>query len=166
MFTVCITGHRPDKLPGGYNLTDPKNLELINLFENQLINIQKEYGYIRVITGMALGTDQLFAIAAINLINKGNFIDLVAAIPCLDQEKVWPEQSQKLYHEILQQCCKVVNVTNKPYNSICMQQRNEYMVDHSDLIIAVWNGSSGGTKNCIDYASSKNKPIIRITPNY
>ena len=36
------------------------------------------------------------------------------------------------------------------------------MVNNSDLVIAVWNGSKGGTNNCIDYAKKKNKDILYI----
>ena len=43
-----------------------------------------------------------------------------------------------------------------------MQKRNKYMVDNSDLIIAVFNGNSGGTKQTNDYAKSKNIEIIII----
>jgi len=38
------------------------------------------------------------------------------------------------------------------------------MVDHSDVLMAMWDGSSGGTKNCYKYAKDKNKRIIRIDP--
>ena len=39
------------------------------------------------------------------------------------------------------------------------------MVDHSDRVLAVWDGSSGGTKNCIDYAKEKMVPVDFILPN-
>ena len=32
------------------------------------------------------------------------------------------------------------------------QRRNEWMVDHSSRVIAVFNGEPSGTKNTIDYA--------------
>lgn len=48
-----------------------------------------------------------------------------------------------------------------------MQKRNEWMVDNCDILIAVWDKSPGGTKNCVDYAESKKKQIIYINPkNY
>jgi uncharacterized phage-like protein YoqJ len=33
--------------------------------------------------------------------------------------------------------------------------RNRWMVDNSDKVLAWWDGTSGGTKNCIDYADDK-----------
>ena len=38
------------------------------------------------------------------------------------------------------------------YHRGVFQQRNIWMVDRSKRVIAVYNGSPGGTKNTIDYA--------------
>lgn len=45
-----------------------------------------------------------------------------------------------------------------------MQKRNEYMVDLADRVIAVWDGSKGGTATCVKYAEKVGKEIIRIEP--
>jgi uncharacterized phage-like protein YoqJ len=45
-----------------------------------------------------------------------------------------------------------------------MQIRNEWMVDRADQVIAIWDGTSGGTANCVEYATKMNKPILRIDP--
>lgn len=58
----------------------------------------------------------------------------------------------------------IVLVSDCEYNSTVMQQRNEWMLDYSDVMIAVWDGSKGGTGNCVRYVKSKNKPIIEIRP--
>lgn len=52
--------------------------------------------------------------------------------------------------------------TYKPY---LMQVRNEYMVNLTEKVIAVWDGTSGGTANCVEYAKKKNKEIIMINPS-
>lgn len=36
------------------------------------------------------------------------------------------------------------------------------MVNNTDYIIAVWNGTSGGTKNGIDYANSQGRKVVYI----
>ena len=41
-----------------------------------------------------------------------------------------------------------------------MLVRNDYMVDHSDLVLAIWNGEqSGGTWHTIEYAKAKGKQV-------
>lgn len=50
---------------------------------------------------------------------------------------------------------EVVVVSDGEYAVWKMQTRNEAMVDAADELWALWDGSSGGTKNCIDYAKGK-----------
>lgn len=38
------------------------------------------------------------------------------------------------------------------------------MVDRCDRLIAVWDGSNGGTGNCVKYAKEVGKPIVVINP--
>ena len=113
-----------------------------------------------LISGMALGIDTLFAEIAINM--KFPFI---AAIPCWEQDKVWPVKSKELYGNLLaNKLCNIYQVYSGPYNNSCMQLRNQWMVDNCDLLIAVWDGTPGGTANCVKYAEAQGKPIKRINP--
>lgn len=47
-----------------------------------------------------------------------------------------------------------------------MQKRNILVVDSVDKLLAVWNGTSGGTANCVSYARSCFKDIEIINPDY
>ncbi len=38
------------------------------------------------------------------------------------------------------------------------------MVNNCDMLIAVWDGSDGGTANCVKYAQSKGVDIRIINP--
>ena len=55
-------------------------------------------------------------------------------------------------------------VSDTEYFNGCMQKRNQYMVDTSSVLIAVYDGVSGGTKNTVEYAKKKDKKIIVIRP--
>ena len=48
------------------------------------------------------------------------------------------------------------------YFRACYQRRNEFMVDHSSLVIAVWNGAPSGTQNTINYAKKRGVKAINI----
>ncbi|WP_188052008.1 hypothetical protein [Azospirillum sp. Sh1] len=43
-----------------------------------------------------------------------------------------------------------------------MNTRNEWMVDHSDRLLALWDGSQGGTANCVRYARGLGRPIDNL----
>ena len=114
----------------------------------------------KVISGMALGFDQLLLEEAL-----AQNIKAVAAVPCLNQEQIWPQESQKRYHELINHpLVEKKIVTQTGYTSKVMQVRNIWMVDNCDVLLAVWDGSSGGTANCVRYAESQKKSIIRIDP--
>ena len=115
---------------------------------------------------MALGVDTVFALAVLELKGEGYDIKLRCAIPCLNHSDNWFNQADKdRYNRILQSADYVDIVTNQPYKPYLMQVRNEYMVNKSDLVLSVWDGSKGGTANCINYAKSKNKAIYNINPS-
>ena len=156
---ICITGHRPDKLYG-YNLNDPRYKELFKLFKELLI----ENNCTEAITGMALGADILFALAVIKLKCEGYNIKLHCAIPCRHHSDKWAYDSKVLYNYILKSADYVKLVSDEEYKPWLMQKRNEYMVDQSDKVIAVWDGSKSGTYNCVKYAEKQNKEIIVINP--
>ena len=160
---ICVTGHRPSKMPPeyGYNINNHKWGELKEQFKRILLdNYCTE-----AITGMALGVDTVFALAVLELKELGCDIKLLCAIPCRNQEKAWKTEDQLLYKHILSKADKVKLVSDYEYKSFLMQIRNEYMVDLSDKVIAVWNESPrGGTYNCITYARMHNKEIINVKP--
>jgi hypothetical protein len=43
-----------------------------------------------------------------------------------------------------------------------MQIRNEWMVDHCTHVAALWDGSPGGTGNCIRYVRKIGRPFDNL----
>lgn len=157
MYTACFTGHRPNKL-GGYNENNP----IIQHVREQLalyIDSAIQQGVTTFISGMALGVDQLAAQLVLD-----TSATLVAAVPFEGQESNWPIQSQRKFTELLSRCHHIEYVCEHGYEVWKMQKRNEWMVDNSHLVIAVWDGTSGGTGNCVKYAEKVGRTIWRINP--
>ena len=156
---IAVAGHRPDKL-WGYNYDSPNYIKLKNIFKK----ILRENNCTEAITGMALGADQIFAQAVIELKNEGMNITLTCAIPCTNQSSKQSYSFKNLYNFIISKSDYVCIVTKTKYTNKCMQKRNEWMVDRCDLLIGVWDGSPGGTFNCLKYCDKKGKPKYIITP--
>lgn len=161
MKTIAFTGHRPNKLEGYYRSA---NIRLIRVIRYKIEEFYDK-GYTNFISGMALGVDQWAAEEVIDFRDTHPDVKLILAIPCINQESMWRASSQRDYRSIVERADEVVFVSNRPYEPKCMQVRNEYMVDRADLIVAVWDGTFGGTGNCVRYAKSKNKEICYIDPN-
>jgi len=153
---VSATGHRPDKI-GGYNFEAPQRVWVREQLKCGLIALKPQY----CISGMALGVDQDFAFTCIEL-----DIPFIAAIPFDGQELNWPSYSQDFYRELLSYSyCRYI-VTRGGYSPHKMHLRNKWMVDNCDILIAVWDGSKGGTGNCVQYAEEVKRPINRINPRH
>ncbi len=152
---ACFTGHRPSKLDISEN--EAKSV----LYKEIIKSINN--GYRIFISGMACGVDMWAAEIIISLKKEYPHIKLVAAVPFEGFEKKWSSKHKDEFNSILNQANDVEYICpNFSYN--CFQMRNKWMVDHSPKVIAVWNGTSGGTKNTIDYAKKCNIKTINVYP--
>lgn len=152
---IAVTGHRPNKLGDEYDYKGPYSKFIYDKMWDYLIRARPS----KVISGMALGVDQIWANVAINL-----YIPLVAAIPFKGQESNWPKSSRTIYRSLLRNASETVCVSPGNYSAYKMQVRNEWMVNNCDLLFAVWNGSPGGTSNCINSAYLAGKKTLIINP--
>lgn len=158
--TCCFTGHRENKLPWRGNESDARCVALKKEIGRA---IERAYlsGIRHFICGMATGCDFYFAEAVLALRDKLPGITLEAAIPHVGQAESWNSAHQKR-HEAIREQCDYETVVAKSYTPDCMKRRNEYMVDHSALVIAAYSGSAGGTRNTMLYALRQNVELYEI----
>ena len=160
--TCSFTGYRPSKLPWGMNEKDVRCVAL----KRKLYDFAEAVylsGIRHYICGMAMGCDMYFCEEVIRLRNRHRDITLEAALPCENQATKWPEYMRSRYFELVSQCDYETLVSRK-YTSDCMLKRNRYMVNHSSVLIAVFDGVLGGTMHTINYAKKKGLEIIEIKP--
>lgn len=150
---VCFTGHRPEKLTRS-EVAIRKDLEI------QICQAVAD-GLNVFITGMARGVDIWAAQIVLMLRDEGYDVKLICACPYDGFECGWSQEWQKQYREILT-AADFVKYVCGGYSRSCFQIRNEWMVNHSARIIAVFNGEKSGTKNTIDYAAKVGVPIACI----
>lgn len=150
MTIIAATGHRPNKL-GGYDVEN--EVKLID-FATEVLRIHQPS---TVISGMAIGWDMAVANAAVKL-----EIPFWAYLPFLGQELRWPSTTRLFYHSLLRKAQRTVICSEGGFTKEAMQIRNIRMVEDCEHMVALWNGSSGGTANCIHYAQKVN----RLYTNY
>jgi uncharacterized phage-like protein YoqJ len=117
----------------------------------------------KTISGMALGFDQLAARVCVYL-----GIPFIAAVPAKEQPNFWPLHAVKNYFKILEKADEIVYVdkvkgySNPNDNFITkLFNRNHWMVDHSDKMIAYYlNTGRGGTAATVRYAVKQKKLVI------
>lgn len=137
--------------------------QLKRVLREQIVRLIEEDGVSYFITGMAMGIDMYAAEIVLDLKVKYPGIQLESAIPCETQANQWPELLRERYYNIASQCDKETMLQTH-YTPDCMQKRNRYMVDQSDIILAVWNGRPSGTGYTVRYARNTEKSIIIIDP--
>ena len=149
--SCCFTGHRPAKLPWGYNERDPRCVRLKERIADAVLLAYQE-GYRHFLCGMAQGCDLYFCEAVLALRRQHSDAALEAARPCETQSNSWPAGDRRRYQAILDQC-DLETLVQHHYDRGCMMRRNRYMVDRSSQIIAVYDGvPKGGTAQTLAYA--------------
>ena len=160
--TVCLTGHRPKSLPWGYDESSESCLKFKEEVRKVFVGAI-EYGITTFLTGMAEGFDMIAAEILLELRKKHN-IKVIAVVPCAKQELKWKPEQQKRYKNILKKCDDVILLYDH-YTLACMNERNKFMVKHSSVCIACWNGKPSGTGNTVRFAKEYENKIKTINPD-
>jgi uncharacterized phage-like protein YoqJ len=144
----CFTGHR---------IIRPEQQKFVEEELEHLVSRAIAAGFDTFISGFASGADLLFAeiIAA----KKKEFsVKLIAAIPYRGRLK----SSDPEFQALLGQCDEVVVVCEE-YSRTCYHERNRWMVDHAQAMIAVFDGrQTGGTFYTIQYAKSVGMKVAMV----
>ena len=152
----CFTGHRPDKIELGEKEIKP-------LLEKAIDKAISE-GFVTFITGMAMGTDIWAAEIVLDRKKKNKNLHLICALPHSGFENRRNFTEKIRFSKIIKKA-DLVKEINDHYFTGCYQVRNEWMVDRSNLVIAVFNGQKSGTKNTLDYAIEKGININNVLQN-
>lgn len=149
----CFTGHRPQKLTRSEKAIK-KDLEAS-------ITAAVKDGFTTFITGMAYGVDIWAGEIVVQLRKKNPNLRLIAAVPFDGFDNRWSSEWQQDYSALLEEADLVRYICPR-YNPGAYQRRNEWMVDHSARVIAVFNGEKSGTKNTVDYAIRQSVDVVFI----
>lgn len=162
--TCCFTGHRPDKLPWGTDERDPRCLALKKSMEREIEGLYL-CGCRHFISGMARGADLYFAEAALALREKYPDLTVEGAVPCQSQADRWPEEERRRWRACLD-ACDLETMVQQNYDRGCMHRRDRYMVDRSSAILAVFDGTPGGTMYTLNYAMERRLEILLLDLNH
>lgn len=147
---LSATGHRPPRL-GGYDNWMYDNL--LKFATRQLEFFKPKLIYV----GMALGWDTAVAKAAYTL-----DIPYIACIPNTQQSSKWVSEDQEIYHFLLRHA-KEFYIASAEYSTISYFVRDRYMVDNSDSVLALFDGTEkGGTWQTVKYALEKEKIVFNV----
>lgn len=153
-FAVCITGHRPEKLPQG------NALNMIRSLLYQEIRSAAEEGAVTFYTGMARGTDIWAAEMILQFRKTYPKIRLVCVLPFADRVSRLRGAERYQAMTLLNAADETVFLSEHYYPG-CYRARNAYMIGRSRRLIAVLADPHSGTGQTIRMAE-QNGLEIRI----
>ena len=149
--TCCVTGHRDIPAEETAHVKAALRREIEKAVND---------GFTIFLSGLADGVDQYFAEIVLELQNKNPNLKLIAVLP---YRKRKDSLCQKEHTNTLLDACAEVIIIQEEYRPNVYSKRNRYMVEHSDRVIAVYDGrEKGGTAGTIRFTHVLKKELREI----
>lgn len=153
-FSVAFTGHRYVSCLAEQTVIEDLRTIIRDLYRHG--GIRNFY------CGMAMGFDLLAAEAVLELKKQYPDITLSAIVPYRNQSERYYPRAKAKYEQLLSKADDVV-ILSEEYHSRCYLARNDYMLKHSRLLIAYYDGvSRGGTSYTVNKARKRSMPTINL----
>ena len=161
--TACFSGHRMKKMHFSKNV-----LKLAYSLLYQATREAIEHGYYRFYTGMASGVDLWAAEIIIALRRSYPKLELhcVSPFPAFLNGSTGETHYQQM---LVRSRADSVCFTSPHYTKDCFCKRNQYMIDHSSLLLALvvdWNSGTGQTIHMAERAGISKVVIDMSHPAY
>jgi len=165
--SCAFTGHRPDRYFFKYNELHPLCEKIKTVLLEQAKDLYSR-DVRRYYVGGALGADMWAgeAVVALKSLPEYKEAELVCVLPYEGYDSDWNDESHDRLQRLMSACIEAKAVSN-PEDKQAFKKRNQYLVDHSDCLVAVYDEKRGlrsGTKQTVEYAKKLNREIIFIHP--
>lgn len=161
--SLCITGHRPEKLPEGVYL---KALEKVLYY---YLDYAVMIGFTHFYVGMAEGIDYLSAMYLFTMRKKNPEIRIIGVQPCIDYETFFGIMHYDLSHlwQMQKQADEIITLSGTWKQKGTFLHRNQIMVEHSSAILAVCQCSHhSGSMHTLQYAKKLGLAYCWIQSDY
>lgn len=113
-----------------------------------------EKGVENFFCGMAKGFDLFAGEEVVKIKEVFPNVKLIACVPYFGQEKGYSQENKKRYVTILKNCDAKFTFADVYYKG-CMLDRDRYMADHADVLVADLKKKKGGTAYTVGYFEKK-----------
>ncbi len=170
-YKACaITSHRPTRFKWKYKEHYAGCKRLKKRIRDQIASLY-EQGVRQFWVGGALGVDMWAGEIILRLKEQPGFedIQLHIALPFEGHDAGWDERSRTRMEFLIRHSTEtvVVGIAGEP-STKNYRLRNQYMVDHADCLLAVYDNDCSirsGTGMTVSYARTKGEPAIFIHPD-
>lgn len=158
-FRIGVSGHQQLGGEDTIAFVTQQLRELLTTYQAQACQQEQD---IIAYSSLALGADQLFVKTALAL-----DIAVEAVIPCANYAAVFSTpESQNEYHRLLSRSQNVHSLPCDDCSEEAYLAAGHWIVDHSDLVMVIWNGypaaGKGGTADIASYARLRGCPFLHV----
>lgn len=154
MRAACFSGHRLEKLPMGI-----ARKALMSMLQEE-IQRAVSLGITTFYCGTADGIDLFAADIVRRMRETSPELRIICVKPFRDFGKKLNGSDRYLFNMVMMESAAVIELSDHYYPD-CFRVRNQYLVDHSDLLIAVMGESRSGTGQTIRMAQRR-KISVRL----
>ena len=158
-FRIGVSGHQQLGDEATIHFVSQQLRELLTTYREQARERDQE---LLAYSALAIGADQLFVKTALEL-----DIPVEVIIPCANYEAIFETvEARSEYHHLLARSRSIHRLSAQTCSDEAYLVAGHWIVDHSDLVILVWNGypalGKGGTGDVASYARVRHRPFIHL----
>jgi len=164
MKVCCFSGHRPGRFPWGTDESNGECRRLKGLLKKEIERAVSD-GFTHFIAGGAAGVDT-WAADIVSEMKRGGKVQvtLEIAVPFTGYNQ-YPGRAEEKRKKQAYGAADRVTVVSEMKSTLSYYERNRYMVDRSQRLIAIYDegaGLLGGTYHTLRYARAKGIEIRQI----
>src|SRR5579875_3559684 len=159
VFRIGMSGHQQLGDEATVTFVAEQVRELLTRYQKEVCQQDQ---MLVISSALALGADRLFVRTALDL-----DIPVEIFIPCTGYEDIFTTaEARAEYHSLLERCQGVYRLEINDCSDDAFLAAGHWLVDHSELMVLVWNGlpaaGKGGTADIASYARLKRCPFVHI----
>jgi uncharacterized phage-like protein YoqJ len=131
--------------------------------DTQIRRLIREEGVTGFLTGMDRGVELCAAELVLEQKEQYPDITLECAIPWEDQAAHWTESWRDRYFAVAAQCDREIMLQTH-YTPDCMRRRDRYLIRHSSILLALWDGQPYGVGTVVRYAKNMGRTVWILDP--
>lgn len=111
--------------------------------------------------GGAIGFDTMAAKAVLEKRIFHRDIRLIIVMPCEEQTLGWSDRNKDIYDYILSEADECICIS-KEYTKSCMRERNLYLAERCDMLVAYVGRNNSGSSQTLRFAESLGKTVYNL----
>lgn len=177
---VAIAGHQPTELWGPK--PDRRYSLLRQELGRQIAQLVRDRKAQRLFLGTSLGVDSMAFDLCVRINDehpgedRRGILTLIAVVAYQGQADRWAVEQQERHRMRLQRATEIHYVESRPgyevpdapvgaYHPAKLLARNQYLVDHAELLLVVWGGNERGTTaDLVGRARNAGKELVILNP--